>query len=129
VKSCLIDIITAVLLLACGILNVWNGFASLQYLWFFHNTKISEIAPFIFLGSVAAIAAVGVFFWRKAAGIIGSISMLALAVLFFPSAHDSIILFFGNDTSIWVAPYIAPTVLLVTALLVCWRFVLAPRGI
>ena len=127
-KSRIIDLVAGGLLFACGALVVWTVCASLKVLWYFH-AGMSDVAPVLLPGLLGALAAVGVIFLRRAAGIVGSISMLVLAVLFLPrSLDENLVLLLGGDASIEFPQYIAPTVLLVAAVLVCWRFVFTQRA-
>ena len=127
-RNRVLDIVVGVLLFGSGTLVAWNGYAGLKLLSFLSVTRWVA-SPFIVLGSLATLAALAVFLRRRVAGTVGALSMLALAVLFVPSTIDeSLILSLWDDKSIQFAGYIAPAVLVLTAILVSWRFVFTPRA-
>ena len=121
------DIVVGLLLFGCGVFVAWNGYLGIK-MFSFLGFSWWAASPLIVPACLAAIAAIGVYFRRRVAGTVGAISTLALAVLFIPRTIDeSLILFLWDDKSIQFAGYIAPAVLVLTAILVFWRFVFTPR--
>jgi len=122
-----IDAVIGGLLFTCGII--------FAYFYYFDSHVFSGILPLlplppwwkwmtpVALGFAAAFAAIGVFFRQSAAGIIGSFSMLALAVWSWPGLMEGNVKY--GDASVFLPRLFVTVVpMLVTGILVFWRFVM-----
>jgi hypothetical protein len=127
VKQLFVDVLVSVLLFSCGLLVAWNGYAAVKTLSFLGVT-FRDASPLIGLGGVAVLAAVGVYFRRRIAGIVGAISLLVLALLLIPTSFDeTLVLALWDPAYLQFPSYIAPVVLVIVSVLIAWRFVLTPR--
>jgi len=130
VRNRVADAGITLLLFGCGIIVAWNFYAVLKMLPFPAGTSPSwrTWLP-LALGCVAAFSAGALYFTRRLAGIIGSIALLMLAILFIPrTINERLTLLWWDHKSIEFPGYIAPAVLSATAILVCWRFVFTSRA-
>jgi hypothetical protein len=122
-KECTIDVIGGLLLFGCGVLVAWNG-----YDVGFGITRW-QTSPLIVLGCLAMAAALGVCFRKRLAGIVGSVSMLALAALSFPRSFGEKLIFeLWPPVFLEIPIYISTVVFVVISGFVWSRFVLTPRA-
>ena len=126
-KTRVIDSIIGLLLFACGI---WACFLFVLFhvldFYFRSVPRWSAWTP-VALGSAAAVAAIALCFRLKLPALLGSLSLLALAVWFAPQAFEKIAI------TLWAKTYDVDEFLLTTvpflaiAVLVYYRFVRARR--
>ena len=132
-KNRTVDAVIGLLLFGCGIF-----FAFWHYAWshvlsdafpFLGSPDWRRWAPPVALGCAAALAAIGLCFRRIVPGIIGSLSMLSLAVLSLRSATDQVTLELWDKNSVNFPEFLITTgPMLLIGALVYWRFVLRPRA-
>jgi hypothetical protein len=124
-----IDVLIGLLLFASGVLAALVFYA-LSHLF----SPLGAVAPWwrwapwVAFGCVPAIAAIGLYFRMRLAGIVGSLSVLAIAILSLQHATEPVTIELPSKPVDVPEFFVTTAPLLLIAVLVWWRFVMVRRA-